>query len=290
MELFKRAFVGIFGGSIFIFMLMYNKWTYFFLFGFIKTTIFLEFRKFRDHVSFSSSTLLSLFSEKQNNNKFVISNFIINLLVLLISITIYCLSFAIFANYINNYRVFLLLLCILPSCFLLLFLFNIKYDFNSVCVDILSFCYITLPFSAMHYLLFIKPYLYNKFILVLFLLIWISDSGAYFVGTAIGKIKLFERVSPKKTWEGFLGGGACTFLASYLLYIIFEYQLCWYMLALLVSITSTLGDLIASLIKRTFNVKDSGSLLPGHGGFLDRFDSFLITLPFFLLYIYTQYK
>ncbi len=266
MELFKRTIVSIFGGSIFIFMILYNKWTYFFLFGFIKTMIFLEFRKFTT------------------------KNFAINLLVLLISIIIYCLSFAVFINYINDYTPFLLLLCILPSCFLLLFLFNIKYNFNSVCIDILRLCYITLPFSAMHYILSVKPYLYNKFILVLFLLIWINDSGAYFVGNVMGRTKLFKRVSPKKTWEGFVGGVACTFLASYLLHIIFENNLCWYILALLISITSTLGDLIASLIKRTFNVKDSGVLLPGHGGFLDRFDSFLIALPFFLLFVYTQYS
>ncbi len=116
-------------------------------------------------------------------------------------------------------------------------------------------------------------------------LIWMSDTLAYLVGSRVGKTKLFERISPKKTWEGFIGGGIFTIG---LVYIIQHYQSAyplwfWLVLAAIVWIIGTSGDLVESSIKRQFDIKDSGKLLPGHGGILDRFDSLIYVLPFILL-------
>lgn len=116
-------------------------------------------------------------------------------------------------------------------------------------------------------------------------LVWTNDTLAYLVGSRFGKTKLFERISPKKTWEGTLGGiigaiGMAWCLAQY----IPDFNLAqWLALGAVVGIFGTLGDLVESMLKRSVGVKDSGSLLPGHGGFLDRFDAFIFCLPFFWL-------
>lgn len=113
-------------------------------------------------------------------------------------------------------------------------------------------------------------------------LIWISDSGAYLVGRKLGRTKLFERVSPKKTWEGTLGAGLFTLAGGGLIFLLEKDMSLafWLLTSLIVWITGTLGDLFESYIKRTFEVKDSGSFLPGHGGFLDRFDSLIMVIPY----------
>lgn len=116
-------------------------------------------------------------------------------------------------------------------------------------------------------------------------LIWTNDTMAYFVGSMFGRRKLFERISPKKTWEGFIGGGICTILVawgvSFLLDAFTPAQ--WIALAAVAAIFGTLGDLVESMLKRSLNIKDSGTLLPGHGGLLDRFDAFIFALPFYWL-------
>ncbi len=113
-------------------------------------------------------------------------------------------------------------------------------------------------------------------------LIWTNDSCAYIVGSRLGKTKLFERISPKKTWEGAIGGAIGAMLMAWALAQFFPaYNLAqWLVLALLASVIGTLGDLVESMLKRNAGVKDSGNLLPGHGGLLDRFDSFIFVLPF----------
>ena len=126
---------------------------------------------------------------------------------------------------------------------------------------------------------------YNRFfILGIFLVIWSNDTGAYFSGKLLGKTKLFPRVSPNKTVEGSVGGLLLAFIIISIYYKFFvkaEYTYFWWlMFTLIISIAGILGDLIESQIKRNLGVKDSGSILPGHGGFLDRFDAFIFAVPF----------
>lgn len=115
-----------------------------------------------------------------------------------------------------------------------------------------------------------------------FLLIWVNDSFAYLVGKTIGKNKLFPRVSPKKTWEGTLGGLIFALLAAYFI-AKFESSLSlmqWFILALVIVLSGSIGDLLESKFKRDAGVKDSGAILPGHGGMLDRLDSLVFAAPF----------
>ena len=125
------------------------------------------------------------------------------------------------------------------------------------------------------------------FILALFVLIWLNDTGAYLIGSMLGKHRLFARISPKKSWEGFFGGLAVAVLGSQLLAALdpLYSPLQWMGLAIVVVAFGTWGDLIESLLKRTIGVKDSGNLLPGHGGMLDRFDSLLLAAPASYIYI-----
>lgn len=127
------------------------------------------------------------------------------------------------------------------------------------------------------------------FVLALFVFIWLNDTGAYLIGSWLGKRRLFERISPKKSWEGFFGGLFFA-LASSLLFAWFAPEtgwFCWLGLAAVVVLFGTWGDLTESLLKRTLGVKDSGHVLPGHGGMLDRFDSVMMAIP--AAYIYLEW-
>ena len=126
------------------------------------------------------------------------------------------------------------------------------------------------------------------FIMAIFIFVWLDDTGAYLVGSLIGKRKLFERISPKKSWEGSIGGGVVAIGVSFILahYFPFMSMIEWAGLALVVVIFGTWGDLTESLLKRQLHVKDSGNILPGHGGMLDRFDSSLMAIPAAVVYLY----
>jgi phosphatidate cytidylyltransferase len=124
--------------------------------------------------------------------------------------------------------------------------------------------------------------------LALFIFVWLNDSGAYLIGSVMGRHRLFERISPKKSWEGFWGGFILV-LASSQIFAFYFPSISWFNwlgMAAVIVVFATWGDLTESLMKRMLGVKDSGNLLPGHGGMLDRFDSILMALP--ALYIYLQ--
>ena len=158
--------------------------------------------------------------------------------------------------------------------------------------SILTQVYIGVPLGIMA---FISAEFNSYMLLAIFILIWINDTGAFCVGSMCGRHKLFERISPKKTWEGFWGGFAFCIIASVLFSLycngffamtrIGGDMLKWIVLGALVSVFGTWGDLIESQIKRTLHVKDSGNLIPGHGGILDRIDSLLLVMPVFAVYL-----
>lgn len=153
----------------------------------------------------------------------------------------------------------------------------------------LSIIYIVVPFTLIVQIPFLNTdYNYiNTTILGVFILIWTNDSFAFFVGKNFGKHKLLQRISPNKTIEGFIGGMVFTFLVSFILAQQFTSLslIQWIVIAGIVSIFGVLGDLIESMFKRQANVKDSSNFIPGHGGFLDRFDSVIFAAPFIFIYL-----
>lgn len=154
--------------------------------------------------------------------------------------------------------------------------------------------YIGIPIALMHIMEFLTTP--TLFLLSIFILIWMNDTGAFIIGCTIGRKKLFERISPKKSWEGFWGGFvfdivAVIFFCYYPGFLKIDYPFMhgnipfWIGLAVIVTAFSTWGDLIESLFKRTLGIKDSGNIIPGHGGILDRIDSILLVMPACAIYL-----
>ena len=179
----------------------------------------------------------------------------------------------------------------------LLFLFSsfgiTLFSKNQNAVEYLGKITLTLLYTVLPFLLLIKlPFLNNGFnsqlILGIFILTWSSDTFAYLVGRQFGKHKLFERISPKKTIEGFAGGVFFTLISAYIISIYFTSTplLEWLIIAVIISVFGVLGDLIESMFKRQAQIKDSSQLIPGHGGFLDRLDSIIFATPFIFGFIY----
>lgn len=160
--------------------------------------------------------------------------------------------------------------------------------------SMLSQLYVALPFALLNVLAFQNSsetgsVTYNPILpLSIFFFIWLSDTGAYCVGSLIGKHRLFERISPKKSWEGSIGGGIFSIASSLGFAHFFPFMPGWQWvgLAIVVVIFGTWGDLTESLMKRQLGIKDSGNILPGHGGMLDRFDSALMAIPAAVVYLY----
>ncbi|MDP4281687.1 MAG: phosphatidate cytidylyltransferase [Bacteroidota bacterium] len=187
----------------------------------------------------------------------------------------------------------IILLAINLTVFPFLFFFELfsgnKNPIANVAFTILPILYVSVPFGLLN-LLYTGPsslqFGFPTLLLGYFIIIWTNDTGAYLAGMAFGKHKLFERVSPKKTWEGLISGAVFAFLFAWLLSLIFTNHslIDWFSVAAIVAVFGTMGDLVESLFKRNAQVKDSGSILPGHGGMLDRFDVVFLSAPFLILY------
>lgn len=164
---------------------------------------------------------------------------------------------------------------------------RLEKPFTIISYAITGIFYVTVPCIMIVFIAFHEGDYDFRPILGLLILNWINDTGAYLVGSQIGRNKLFPRISPKKTWEGFWGGAVLTLISSYIIanYLNVFGRNDWIILAVIVIIFGTLGDLIESMFKRSLSVKDTSTFLPGHGGFLDRFDSLLFMAPFAAFYI-----
>ena len=166
-----------------------------------------------------------------------------------------------------------------------------EHSFKNITYTLTGVMYAVIPFVLLNKIAAVditSQINYNPhYVLGIILLIWTNDVCAYLVGSFFGKHKLFERVSPKKTWEGTVGAAILTIGASFLIAQWFdELELVhWIVIAMLVSVFGTIGDLVESMFKRQAGVKDSGKIMPGHGGILDRFDSLLFVSPFIFLYL-----
>ncbi len=196
------------------------------------------------------------------------------------------------AYYLLNFegRYLLLVIPLLVAVFISELYKKEPSPFADISYTITGLVYVTIPFCFFYSLGFAfsdSGYTYHL-PLVFLLMLWASDTGAYLFGRKLGKTKLFERHSPKKSWEGFFGGMFTSVLVAFIVSLFFKEisSLVWIGMAVLVVTFGTLGDLVESMLKRSLNVKDSGNTLPGHGGILDRFDGLLIAAPIVFTYLY----
>ncbi|MFN6039170.1 MAG: phosphatidate cytidylyltransferase [Bacteroidota bacterium] len=196
------------------------------------------------------------------------------------------------------------IILVAPLCFVVFLLVSFVFikelfrkkdnPFLNIGMTLFGVLYAVIPFCLLLEIAHFRNSYEPKIILSIFFLIWANDTFAYITGSFFGKRKLLERVSPGKTWEGFIGGGFFTLVLAFFLNDIMPLNFFWHMtrldwiiIGLIVFIFGTMGDLSESLLKRSAGIKDSGNIIAGHGGILDRFDSFIFVVP--LVYAYLFY-
>jgi len=210
---------------------------------------------------------------------------------LILGLFVYSLITAVAFSWLSPFAI----LGLFPLAFLL-FVFELykknKQPFTQIAYQLLATLYIALPFALYHFVhqypiggeANFEPWLLSG----MFFLIWTNDTFAFLFGISFGKHRLFERISPKKSWEGTIGGGLSTFGTAWLLgsYTNTIDLNAWLILAAIVIPSAVFGDLVESMLKRSLGVKDSGNIMPGHGGVLDRFDAANFALPFIVFFLY----
>lgn len=267
-KLYTRALTGIVFVAVLGAAILIHPVTYFLLFGLITGFGMMEYYK--------------LFGDSGP----VKPNKILGVITGLIFYVITCL----FASGFVSSVAFLFIIPILSMIFINEMYRKLENPFPNIGLTMLGIIYVAIPFSLLILNGFSSFSLtgYNaKLVLGFFFLQWASDTGAYLVGISIGKHPLFPRISPKKSWEGFAGGVIITQVIAIIISMYFNVlsRFDWIIIATIISIFGVLGDLIESLLKRSLQVKDSGTLLPGHGGILDRFDSVIFSAPIVFLYL-----
>ena len=234
--------------------------------------------------------LLSLFSLYEFYGLIKQTGFKPNLQMGMISAAFIYIIFALI-TYADNpplHKIMLLLVIPISLIFIQELFKTSESPFGNIGFTLAGLFFVCIPFTFFHALVYINGPFNFHYPLAFMILLWSNDTGAYLTGRAFGRTKLFERHSPKKTWEGFFGGMVIAGIAAYIISIYFHDLPWnrWVSVAILITCFGTLGDLIESMFKRSINVKDSGGILPGHGGLLDRFDGLLLAAPVVYTYLY----
>jgi phosphatidate cytidylyltransferase len=261
----QRFIAAVLGVALILSAVLYSDWTFLLLFCAISVLTQLEFYK-----------LLGLDGNQPLTYYGTMCGVFINVITFLIEKEVID-----FQNY------FLISPLVTMIFFIKLYKKSDLKPFQNIAFTFLGIIYVAIPFSLLS-VLALRGGIYNyEIVLGSLFLLWATDVGAYFAGTYFGKRKLFERVSPKKSWEGAAGGVLFAALVAFTLGIYFKTHRPWewYCIGALIVVSATLGDLVESLFKRSIAIKDSGSTIPGHGGFLDRFDGLLLSTPFIVTFV-----
>lgn len=264
-NLAQRAIAAIVGVSIILVAILYNEWTFWILF---LTISVLTQREFYKLLKLDENHPLSFYG--------IVCGIILNALTFLIE------------KELLPFRDYYLIIPLLTTTFFIkLYRKKDTKPFANLGYTFLGIIYVAVPFALINEMVLTESGYVPQLILGCLFMLWGNDTGAYFAGRFLGKRKLFERVSPKKTWEGFFGGAITSLIIAFILTKCFDNLLGWqwYGVAVIIFITGTLGDLVESLFKRSIAIKDSGNMIPGHGGFMDRFDGLLLSMPFIVTFL-----
>jgi phosphatidate cytidylyltransferase len=270
-NLTQRLITAFTGAAVIVACIVYGPWTYFLLFLFI---CFMTLREFYLLAGLDGMLVQKTFGT-------------------ICGVVLFSLSFLIEFDKIS-YRYYFLIFPMVSAVYMIkLYKKFERKPFTNIAYTFLGVFYVAVPFTLLNIATF-ENHMYDyQIIFGCLFILWASDSGAYIAGTLFGKRKLFERISPKKSWEGFIGGAVLALLFAYGLPYFFtaightptirSWQ--WMVIGGIIIVGGTYGDLIESLLKRSIEIKDSGNTLPGHGGFLDRFDGLLISAPFIVAFL-----
>ncbi|GGZ35148.1 phosphatidate cytidylyltransferase [Echinicola pacifica] len=265
-ELAQRIITALIGAAIIVVGSMYSPWIYFGIFGIILILAQAEFYKL---CGLDGMLPLKSFGT-------------------FLGFLIFLMSFLVEMNHMSDRYYFLIFPMVSLIFFIKLYRKSDKKPFTGIAYTFLGIFYVAVPFALLNLAAFsVDGTFHYELIIGSLFILWASDTGAYFAGTKFGKTKLFERVSPKKSWEGSLGGAVAAFATAYMLSTNFGVipQWKWLSIGGIIIIAGTYGDLIESLFKRSIAIKDSGKGLPGHGGFMDRFDGLLVSAPFIAAFL-----
>ncbi|MEP0984672.1 phosphatidate cytidylyltransferase [Ekhidna sp.] len=264
-DLAPRFFSAVIGGMIIILSLLWSEWGFFAVFLSISCLTMWEFYRLMRLQSYLPIRFLGV----------------------AIGALLFIFTFLIETDILPS-RYYMALFPLASFVFLIkLYKKSDVHPFINIALFYLGILYVAVPFALINILVFYNGEYSFEIILGLLFLTWANDIGAYFTGILFGRTKLFERISPKKSWEGSIGGAAFSILTAIVIGFYFEglNQIEWISVSLIVVIAGTYGDLVESHFKRSIQIKDSGTIIPGHGGFLDRFDSLLIAVPFVVVFL-----
>ncbi len=263
-QITQRVFTSLVAIPVVVAAICWSIWSYYFLFLFVTIATMLEFYGLAEVGGICPNRLWGILS----------------------GILVYTLFFAHAAGYLP------------PCCLYVLFpVIALVYPmelykptqapFSNIAYTLLGITYVSVPFALLHVIAFAQGTYRPEIVWGILLILWANDIGAYGVGSWLGKHRLFRRISPQKSWEGSLGGAVLALVVSYMLACCFGSlgRAVWLAIGIIVVVAGTYGDLVESVFKRSLKLKDSGNIIPGHGGFLDRFDSFLLAIPFVLALI-----
>lgn len=268
-ELKQRVIAGLAGLGLILGALFWHPWSYFSIFLLIAL---LTQREFYQLTGLSKKLDLQIYG--------IVLGAIINVLIFL--------SFYQPLPVTATKFYFLILPALFIAFLVELYRKNNPTPFQDLGWWFLGILYTAIPFALLHFVAFYVPGKYSPTnVLGVLFLIWANDIGGYFAGKAFGKHFLFPRISPKKTWEGSIGGALFAILIAMGVSLLFKdlqsWQ--WFGAMFIVIFAGTCGDLVESMFKRSIQIKDSGSSIPGHGGFLDRFDALLMAIPFIVAFL-----
>lgn len=260
-----RVITGLLGSAAIVFCVVFSEWTYFAIFFLVTLLTLLEFYKL--------AGIDGLVPQKT--------------LGLIIGLFVYSISFFIEEGRIGSQYYFLIFPMVSLVFIVKLYKKTERKPFTNIAITVLGIFYTAVPFALLNIATYDNNTYNYEIICGCLFILWATDTGAYFAGTLFGKNKLFERISPKKSWEGAVGGAILAMVFAYGFSVYFKTlpQWQWLCIGAIIIVGGIYGDLVESLLKRSIEIKDSGSSLPGHGGFLDRFDGLLISAPFIVAFL-----
>jgi len=264
-NLAQRIITGVLGAAGVIFGVVFSEWTYFIVFFIICILSLIEF--------YTLTGLDGLAPQKTFGT--------------ICGMVIYCISFFVERGDISHKFYYIIFPLVSLVYMIKLYKRFERKPFTNIAFTFLGILYVAIPFALLNIAAFEDGHYNFEIIFGSLFILWATDTGAYFAGTYFGKSKLFERISPKKSWEGAVGGALLALIFAVGIAYFFKSFLMWQWLviAAIIIVGGIYGDLVESLLKRSIEIKDSGDSLPGHGGFLDRFDGLLISAPSIVAFI-----